>query len=407
MDQYRNSDLTVTELLHRLVQFDSSHHAGVRELLHFCADYLGNLGIDTRVLPSIDGESESLIATIGDHQQEGGVILLCHVDVPVHERDAWALDPFTLHEHEGRLSALGVANMKGALASLLAHATDIQQRKLPVPVHLILTHQHETVACSGTSLMRELTEGIGRPESIILTNPTSMRVALSHKGSTLVSTRVRGAPAHVSHNHKGVNALWLACHLVDYVEKIHGESKNFISSVEELDPPWTSINVGDFVSDNSADRVAGFASFQWEIRSIPELRAEELITQFRRYSEAMVRELQAVAPRVAVESQVRRTRPAFRVDEESLASKLVAEASGNPALPAISIVTAAPVLQKAGFSVAVFGPGDVALAGTPREFIDRKELERFGDFLFALMEQIEVRSRQNAENSVSDKANIA
>ncbi len=378
------------EILHRLVGFDTSDASGRREALDFIESYLAGHDIASLRFSSIDGISESLIATIGDRSKPGGLALVGQIDVQKAEHSTWALDPFRVYEHEGIVSGLGVAQMKTFAAAILAHAPDFKQRRLPCPIHLVFTDSHETVNCSVSSLVREFSSATMRPRAIVLGHPTGLRVAKSHKGHHLMSTSVRGAAVNVARNNLGVNAVWLSAHLIDYLEKIHGESKNFRSDVEELEPPWTSINVGSLSGGSGADTMAGFASFEWEIRTIPEMKSREIVNQFNRYSQAMVKELQDIAPRVAVDTRELRKQPAFRVDVNSLASRIVAESTDLPPLPAASLVTCAPILQSAGFSVAVCGPGDITYAGTPRESIETAEISRFESLLFRLMEKIEL-----------------
>lgn len=389
VDSFRNQDMTTMEILHRLVAIDTSHADGVRDALDFVESYLKAQEISCRRVSSIDGASQSLIATIGDNARPGGICLVGHIDVQQAEHSTWALDPFTVYEHEATLSGLGVAQMKTFIAVILSHASDFKQRRLPSPIHIVITSAHETVICSSTSLIREFASAPMRPRAVILGNPTSLRVAKSHKGHHLMATSVRGAAVNAAHNNQGVNAVWLAAHLIDYLEKIHGESRNFVSDVKELEPPWTSINVGNLSGGANADTMAGFASFEWEIRTIPEMKSKEIINQFTRYADAMVKELQDIAPRVAVDTRVLRKQPAFRVDVDSYASRLVAESTDLPPLPAASFVTCAPILQSAGFPVAICGPGEITYAGTPRESIELTEIDNFESLLFRLLDRIE------------------
>jgi len=389
VDFYRSQDMSAMEILHRLVSIDTSHDVGLREALEFVSAYLEGNDIPVREVTSIDGVTESLIATIGDRQKPGGLVLMGHIDVQAAEHSTWALDPHTVYEHNGVLSGLGVAEMKAFLAVILAHVADFKQRRLPCPIHIVITNRHETVDCSMSALVRDFVSTNMQPRAIVLGNPTGLRVARSHKGHHLMSTSVRGAAVNAAHNHLGVNAIWLAAHLIDYLEKIHGESKNFRSDVKELDPPWTSINFGSLSGGADAGSMTGFATFDWEIRTIPDMKSRDIVVQFERYADAMVRELHDIAPRVAVDTRELRKQPAYRVDVDSFASTLVAEVCERPPLPAASFVTGAPILQNAGFPVAICGPGEITYAGTPRESIALSEIADFEALLFRLMDKIE------------------
>jgi len=378
------SDLTPLELLHRLVGFDSGAPAGVHDLLDFAADYLDTHKIPVRLIPTAEGHTGALIATIGPQDQPGGTAFMGHVDTPAIDQREWAISPLDLVVSDGEAAGLGVANMKGFVSVLLARAPDILLRRPCEPIRLIFT--------TSPGFSEAITD------SVVLGYPTNMRVARSHKAFHQLVTAVRGSTVHSAHRHMGVNAVWLAAHLIDYIEKIQGEAKHFPSSVAELDPPWTTLSVTGMDSHSGRATVNANASFEWEIRAIPELRAEELISQFKRYCEAMARELQDTSPRVLIETATRNRLPAFRVKEDSYIAELLSELAQTEPVGAVPFVTEAAQLQTESRSVAVIGPGSMRFAGTPRESISLTSLSECSNLVFSLLDAIENEERAKPES---------
>ena len=110
---------SATELLARLVAFDTTSHKSNLPLIRFVEGYLRQHGVESTLVPTSDGQKASLFATIGP-TGVGGVALSGHTDVVPVEGQAWSTDPFTLVERDGRLYGRGACDMKGYLACVLA-----------------------------------------------------------------------------------------------------------------------------------------------------------------------------------------------------------------------------------------------------------------------------------------------
>jgi len=394
------SDLTPLEILHRLVGFDSGTPSGVNALLDFAADYLDTHRIPVRLIPTAGGLTGALIATIGPLDKPGGTALMGHADTAQVDQREWAVSPLDLVVNDGAACGLGVANMKGFISVLLARAPDIVLRRPGEPIRLIIGTSPGFCDSITDSIAREIQLPLVDVDNVVLGYPTNMRVACSHKALHQLVTAVRGSAAHSAHRQIGVNAVWLAAHLIDYIETMQGEAKHFPSTVEELDPPWTTLSVTGMDTHNARSTVNASASFEWEIRAIPELRAEELISQFKRYSEAMTHELTASAPRVQIETATTSRLPAFRVDEHSYISELLSELANTQPVGAVPFATEAAGIQSTGRSVAVIGPGTMRYAGTPRESISLTSLSECSSLIFSLLDALE---NEHSEKTTSGR----
>ena len=144
-------NLTPQEMLARLVAFPSVSTTSNLDIIHFCRDWLAQHGVESRLVPSPEGDKANLYATIGP-QVEGGVVLSGHTDVVPVEGQNWSTDPWTLTERDGRLYGRGTCDMKGFDALVLALVPEMTRAPLKRPVHIALSYDEE-LACRGAPSM--------------------------------------------------------------------------------------------------------------------------------------------------------------------------------------------------------------------------------------------------------------
>src|ERR1700742_5077308 len=111
--------MTTTDLLDRLVSFDTTSRNSNLALIGFIREYLDGLGVPYRISTDATGQKANLHAIVGP-QEPGGIALSGHVDTVPVDGQAWSADPFTLRQADGRLYARGATDMKGFVSACLA-----------------------------------------------------------------------------------------------------------------------------------------------------------------------------------------------------------------------------------------------------------------------------------------------
>src|SRR5271170_328533 len=111
--------ISATELLARLVSFDTTSRNSNLPLIEFVSTYLDGFGVPYRISRNAAGNKANLHAIIGP-QVAGGIALSGHVDVVPVDGQAWTSDPFTLRRENARLFGRGASDMKGFVACMLA-----------------------------------------------------------------------------------------------------------------------------------------------------------------------------------------------------------------------------------------------------------------------------------------------
>ncbi len=376
------------ELLDRLVAFDTTSAKTNIPLIDFVQDYLGDLGVESHLVPTPDGLKASLFATIGPIGRPG-IGLSGHTDVVPVDGQQWETPPFQVVEKDGRLYGRGTADMKGFLACALAMVPEFQARALKTPVHLLFSYDEE-VGCTGVRpMIAELGARLPRPRLIIVGEPTSMGIVDSHKGATRFRTTITGREAHSSLTHIGVNAIHIAGMLIGELSKIEEELRNGPQN-PRFTPPYTTVQIGLIEGGRAQNIVPKHCVFSWEIRAVPGFDLSIVTDRFNRFvRERCLPSMQAIGKDTGIETVLVNGVPAYYSGEASDAVSLALNLMGQNETHAVSYGTEAGLFQRGGCDSVICGPGDIAQAHRPDEFIEASELERCMTFLRGLADWAE------------------
>jgi len=367
-------------ILEELVAFDTTSHKTNLPLIAYVREYLSKHDVDVELIHDASGQKANLFATIGP-AGISGVGLSGHTDVVPVEGQIWATDPFRLTERDGRLYGRGACDMKGFLACSLAAVPMFQARKLSSPIHILFSYDEE-VGCTGVRpMIAELGERLTAPRIIIVGEPTSMRVVDAHKGACRFETLVTGREAHSSMSHIGVNAIQYAGELIAQLRRIEADLPRD-ERAERFTPPLSTVHVGTIEGGTAMNIVPKRCKFNWEVRPLPGATSMEVLHRFNCYvEEDVLPRMHAVDGNADVVTQVSNDIPAFDAGPESKAVSLAHALAGQNQTFAVSYMTEAAWFQDAGHSTVVCGPGDIAQAHTPDEFVEIAQLEKCMGFM--------------------------
>lgn len=371
-------------LLERLVGFDTTSARSNADLIEFIRGELAAQGVESRV--TMEGGKANLHAIIGP-RVAGGIALSAHVDcVPVEGQD-WRADPFLLRRENGRLIGRGACDMKGFAACVLAAVPEMLAADLARPFHICLTHDEETTFRGAERLMDELGHDGPPPACCIVGEPSGMAPIVAHKGYASWNVVFTGLSGHSSRADETANALMAGAEAVAWLK---AEARHFAAQgrrVEGFVPPYTTVHVGTFHSGTVLNIVPDLAEFTFEVRSVPGDQAEDVLARFVAHVEsAILPELRAVYPASAMTVTPRAVAPALALDPSHPLLALTQRASGSNSLGFVSYGTEAGFYQRAGIPAIVCGPGDIAQAHQPEEWIAESQIEACCTFLGRLIE---------------------
>ena len=379
---------STTELLARLVSFDTTSHKSNVALIRFVEDYLLQHGVVSQIVPTDDGQKASLYATVGP-AGVAGVALSGHTDVVPVDGQRWTSEPFTVTERDGKLYGRGTADMKGFLACVLAAVPDYRERRLAVPIHLAFSYDEE-IGCLGVRpMIAEFGNRLVKPRMVLVGEPTSMSVVDSHKGPVRWHVEIKGRAAHSSMAPLGVNAVSVAGKLLRELADIEHELK-LRPQDPRFDPPYATLQVTRIDGGTATNIVPDACRLDFDVRAIPGVDIGAIDRRIRAFAaNVCLPDMRKVAPEAAFDIVIANQVPPFSASSSSEAVALALKLAGQNETHAVSYATEAGLFQVAGSPAVVIGPGDIAQAHTADEWIAKDQLDKCSAFLGRLGEWAE------------------
>jgi acetylornithine deacetylase len=371
-------------LLERLVGFDTTSAKSNLALIDFAADLLGSLGASVRLTRDDAGAKANLFATLGPDDIPG-VVLSGHTDVvPADGRD-WRSDPFRLDRRDGRLYGRGTADMKGFLAACLAMAPRFAAAPLAQPVHFAFSFDEE-VGCVGVRrLLADLENLAVRPRLCIVGEPTGMKVISGHKGKKSVRCAVHGKECHSAYNHQGVNAVEIAAEIIAHLRALQRRIREGGPFDHGFDPPYSTIHTGVVKGGTALNIVPKDCAFEFELRNLPTHDPEAMMAEIRAFALTLIPEMLAVDPAAGIMLDEHNTTCGLLTADDAEVTLLARQLSGDNGAGKVAYTTEAGLFAAAGIPAVVCGPGHIAQAHKPDEFLEVEQLSACEAFLERLL----------------------
>lgn len=369
------------QLLADLVGFDTVSHRSNLDLIAYIESYFKELGVATERVYNDERTKANLFATIGP-ETDGGLILSGHVDVVPVEGQAWTHDPFDLLERDGKLYGRGSCDMKGFVAMALAAAPEFQRAKLARPIHYAISYDEE-VGCIGVrGLIEELNGRTMRPAMCIVGEPTSMQPVVAHKGKWSYRAIVTGLERHSSLAPQGVNAVEYAAEAIAFLRRLGREKIASGARDEMFDMPHTTVHVGVVEGGSAVNIVPNRCTFDFEWRYVPADRPEDILSRFETFIRTELEpEMKAIDPECGFELIERSVIPGLDIDADHDVVRLAKACASRNDHGKVAYGTEAGLFQGMGqIPTVVCGPGDIAQAHRPDEFIALDQIDKAGAF---------------------------
>src|ERR1700723_446822 len=376
-------------MIERLINFKTVSRDSNLGLSEWVRDYLQGFGAITRLTHDATGKKANLFATLGDSKKPG-LILSGHTDVvPVDGQD-WDTDPFLAVERDGKLFARGSADMKGFIGIILAQAPKfvaaLNDSRLDAPLHYSLSYDEE-VGCIGVrGLIRDLEAQDIRPAGCVVGEPTSMQPIIAHKGTHRFRCAVHGREAHSSYVTYGVNAIEYAARLIVYIRQIADRLAQLEKRDYGFTVPYSTLSTGLIRGGIAANVVPKDCEFQFDLRTLPNASPDALYQEIRAYAEELAREMKAVDPRSGIDLVWASQTAGLAAAETDAIVQWAMQLSNNSTVGKVSYGTEAGLFQAMGVPSVICGPGDIAEAHRPNEFVTLEQLAQCEAFMNRILE---------------------
>jgi acetylornithine deacetylase len=376
-------------MIERLIAFNTVSRDSNLGLIEWVRDYLQGFGATTRLTHDASKKKANLFATLGDSKKPG-LILSGHTDVVPVDGQSWDTDPFKATERDGKLYARGSADMKGFIGIILAQASKfvaaLNDQRLDAPLHYALSYDEE-VGCLGVrGMIADLEEQGIRPAGCVVGEPTSMQPIVAHKGTHRFRCAVHGREAHSSYVTHGVNAIEYAARLVVFIRQLADR----LAQLEQRDygftVPYSTLSTGLIQGGIAANVVPKDCVFQFDMRTLPQAQPDALYQEIRRYAEMLAAEMRGIDASAGIDLQWVSQTVGLAAAESDAIVQWAMQLSKNPSVGKVSYGTEAGLFQKMGVPTVICGPGDIAEAHRPNEFVALDQLAQCENFMDRILE---------------------
>lgn len=382
------SPLSSVEMLRRLIAFPTVSRDSNLELIRFVRGILEPYGSEIRLTHDDGKRKANLFATLGP-RGEPGIVLSGHTDVVPVEGQAWDTDPFAMAEKDGRLYGRGACDMKGFIACVLTVIPEIMVRGLRTPLHLAFTYDEE-VGCIGVGrLIADLRQAGIRPRSCIVGEPTEMRPVIAHKGKKGYRCTVRGLAGHSAYAPLGVNAVEFAAEAVAFLKRMARRHRDRGPYDRSFDIAHTTVHTGVIRGGSALNVIPHECAFDFEFRHLPGDDPDRLLGEFTDYVRSGLEpEMRAVHSAAGFTIEPLSEIPMLDTGPEAEVVALAQELAGSGEIAKVSFATEGSQFQRAGIPTVVCGPGSIAQAHKPNEYVTLDQLARCEAFLRRLADRL-------------------
>lgn len=370
--------LSDSDLLARLVSFDTTSRYSNLPLADFLCDYLDRPGVEIVRNPSPEGDKVNLAVFVGpevDEAKRAGLMLSGHMDVVPAEEPGWQGNPFSLRELDDRYVGRGASDMKGFVALAVNRAARAAEEELENPLCLVITYDEEV----GTLGARHFAKTWGErplPRNGIIGEPTELEVVRLHKGHLKLRVTFQGQGAHSGYPHLGVNAIEPAGRVIVALADLRQELEAERPEHHELFPevPFVALNVAQVRGGTAVNIVPEQCVLDLGGRVLPGMSSQDLDDRIR---ERIAR----AAGDSPYALEILSDSPPLLTREDAPICSFLGNLMGQEGTVSASYATDAGWLQHLGIDCAVWGPGSISVAHRPEEYMPKAEYARGAELL--------------------------
>ncbi|ACY15073.1 M20/M25/M40 family metallo-hydrolase [Haliangium ochraceum] len=343
-----------TALLSDFIGYHTVNPGGdERALCDRLADELRKRGADEVTVDEVPRPGRDNAAYVFARYGTPKTVINVHVDtVPVN--NGWTRDPFRAEIADGRLYGLGSADTKGAIAATLVAL----ERGRPHDVGVLFSGDEENGADCVKAFVQ--TEAASSFERVIVCEPTARLAGVRHRGFRSYRAEVRGQGGHSSkadHRPKPMVTMARLALALDelgarYIDHGPADMQGLCMNVASIDG-GVAVNV-----------IPESATLGFSVRPPPGFDSTALESELHAHAKTVNTGI-VLTPEISAE-------PFACRDPEGFAALL---GDFPAALAPLDFWTEAALWSEAGADAVVIGPGDIAQAHAPDEFVTLDDLD--------------------------------
>ena len=325
-----------------------------------------------------------------------------HADtVDTGDLSLWDRDPHSGDIQDGVLYGRGASDQKGGIASAVYAGALLKKAGIPDEVTLYVTATVQEEDCDGLCWQYIVNELGLRPDLVVITEPTSLRIYRGQRGRMEMEVHTAGVSCHGSAPERGSNAVYKMAGIIADIEKLNeqleprsplGKGTVTISEIRSTSPSLCAVADGCTihldrrltVGETEATSVA-------EVLALPSVKAADATVTVLDY---------AVPSHTGLIYPTRKYYPTWDTDEDDPA--MLSAQTAYRAVFGEEPETGFWTFSTNGVAIAGmhgipsigFGPGHEHFAHAPNEQVEIEHLVRCTAFYTALVKTL---ARQQGE----------
>ncbi len=403
--------MNAVEITKKLVSIESTdpgqYEFEVEKYLHSLLCELKEYGVEVFESEVLDGRKNLMGVFASTNQnstnQNSELVFICHMDTVV-VGDGWSKNPFEAHEENGKIYGRGACDMKSgcavALSSFACAVKKYKKENIKRTLKIIFTVDEEA---NMKGVEKVIEDGWVSKNSFVLDfEPTDGALQVSHKGRLWIELDITGKTAHASMPHKGIDANIVLSSI------IYSLNKKIASLEEDDELGKTTMTVGLMNGGYQPYVVPDKASATLDIRLTPPTDRETILSllydtvrdtmaeldlaskltkevepQKNGVSQAnKSQQVDAVSINSIVSYKITGDRAYVKRDDSSEFIKIFVDTlkslNLNSNIEYFSGYTDTAVIASTlkNINCASYGPGSLALAHKPDEYVNIADIER-------------------------------
>jgi acetylornithine deacetylase len=334
-----------------------------RAVIDLLAGWLGNLGFACDIQQVSPGKF-NLLATYGTGP--GGLVLSGHSDTVPYDDALWKTDPLKLTEVDGRWLGLGSCDMKGFFALAIEALQPLLDKPFKQPLIILATCDEES-SMSGAKALAAAGGTLGR--AAVIGEPTGLKPIRLHKGVMMERIEILGRSGHSSDPSLGHSALEAMYDAIGALKNLRQQWQEKYRN-PQFSVPAPTMNFGCIHGGDNPNRICGQCSLEFDLRPLPGMDPEMLRSAIRQKLQPLAELHQVKIDYAPLFSEV----APFEQNADAELVRVAERLTGHTA-EAVAFGTEAPYLQRLGCETIVLGPGDIACAHQPGEYLEMSRLQ--------------------------------
>jgi len=372
------------ELLKTLVGIKSVNPPGnENEIATVVKESLVTNGIDATLVP-LGKERSSVVARIRG-ASSGSVVLCGHLDTVNADEEKWSVPPFEPRINQGRMWGLGSADMKSGVVVILEIAKLIVQDNLTLKKDLVLALTADEE--DGYQGAASVTESglIDDAKFLIIAEPTAGKVYCGQKGELWLEVVFSGKAAHGSLPELGVNTVLPAARFCLNLAEAANKFR------EHKGRGHSTVNIGQFNGGWQVNIVPDTTKVRIDSRVVSDEEERMVVDLVERLGQESIASTGA-----GFKAKTITYRPPIVSDTSSpYVQSFLRAVAGNHSQAEMEIAPystdGVSIIPKLTIPMVVYGPGDIAQAHQPDEFLELSSLYEALDVFARFFNELVIR----------------